>query len=321
MGKAAAELKKILLDVEEKTGVCVRLVPSGGDETQFVLDHCGERVQAFIGGSDAAAAREAKMVQYLIANADSRTLLPKRDDYLKSILLGEGGSWYAFRFITKYNLTDGACFAVDILPDKHADEAYAQLERCVADTRDMVVRMDGTRLAAVCFTEGDRTAYEFGQFLRQSLYEELGIRASIGIGGEMRSFSEIALSYHQAVTAVRMSAVFHAAGEVHSYREYLLVKMLEDLPKGQLRHYMEQFGVDSAAEIFEDAEMAETAEAFLESSLNVSETSRKLYMHRNTLMYRLDKIERISGLNIRKFSDAITFRIMSVLYKLSNLRQ
>ena len=62
--------------------------------------------------------------------------------------------------------------------------------------------------------------------------------------------------------------------------------------------------------------MTETAEAFLESSLNVSETSRNLFMHRNTLMYRLDKIERVTGPNIRKFSDAVTFRILSVLYKL-----
>ena len=58
------------------------------------------------------------------------------------------------------------------------------------------------------------------------------------------------------------------------------------------------------------------AEAFLESSLNVSEASRNLFMHRNTLMYRLDKIERVTGLNIRKFSDAVTFRILSVLHRL-----
>ena len=68
--------------------------------------------------------------------------------------------------------------------------------------------------------------------------------------------------------------------------------------------------------MFGDEELYETADAFLESSLNLSETSRQLFMHRNTLMYRLDKIERITGLNIRKFSDAVTFRILSVLHRL-----
>ena len=80
-----------------------------------------------------------------------------------------------------------------------------------------------------------------------------------------------------------------------------------------------QFRIGNLDEVFDDTEIAETAEAFLESSLNVSEASRTLFMHRNTLMYRLDKIERITGLNIRKFSDAVTFRILSVLHRL--LRQ
>ena len=71
-----------------------------------------------------------------------------------------------------------------------------------------------------------------------------------------------------------------------------------------------------AKSIFSDPEMTNTAEEFLENSLNVSETSRKLYLHRNTLMYRLDKIERSTGLNIRRFSDAVTFRLITYLYRL-----
>ena len=134
----------------------------------------------------------------------------------------------------------------------------------------------------------------------------------------MKSFVEIASSYRQASTAVRVSALFASESKVHTYREYLLVKMLEDLPKDRLKEYMEQFYVESADEVFEDKDMMETAERFLENSLNISETSRDLFMHRNTLMYRLDKIERITGLNIRKFSDAVTFRVITILYKLLN---
>ena len=71
----------------------------------------------------------------------------------------------------------------------------------------------------------------------------------------------------------------------------------------------------SAREIFDDKEMVDTAEEFLENSLNVSETARKRYLHRNTLNYRLDKIEKSTGLNIRKISDAITFKMITVLIK------
>ena len=62
--------------------------------------------------------------------------------------------------------------------------------------------------------------------------------------------------------------------------------------------------------------MLSTAEEFLQSSLNVSETSRNLYMHRNTLLYRLDKIEKATGLNIRSFSDAVSFRVLTVIHRL-----
>ena len=96
----------------------------------------------------------------------------------------------------------------------------------------------------------------------------------------------------------------------------ILIKMLEDLPKYKLNENLEMLMDTGAREIFNDEEMINTAEEFLENSLNVSETSRKLYLHRNTLTYRLDKIERATGLNIRKFSDAVTFRLITILSRL-----
>ena len=97
---------------------------------------------------------------------------------------------------------------------------------------------------------------------------------------------------------------------------YLNEEIGEDIPEGKLGDYLSVLLDNEAKELMRDEEMINTAEEFLENSLNVSETSRNLYMHRNTLMYRLDKIERIMGLNLRKFSDAVTFRIITILYKL-----
>ena len=315
MSDSLGQLKRILKDIREKTGVHVRLVPAGEGETRLSLESCGETFDGWIDGTGEEAGRTAKLVEYFVANADSRALLPDKEAHLKEILLGEGGEWYAFRFITKYALRDGACFALDVVPDKRLDECFDLLRNCLNDS-DLAVKMDRTRIAVVRFSDGEQSGDEFGQFVWQSLYEELGVHASVGIGCEVASFSEIAQSYSQAVTAVRVSAMFRDAGEVHSYREYLLVRMLEDVPRSRLEEYMTQFRIGGIGEVFGDEELYETADAFLESSLNLSETSRQLFMHRNTLMYRLDKIERITGLNIRKFSDAVTFRILSVLHRL-----
>jgi carbohydrate diacid regulator len=92
--------------------------------------------------------------------------------------------------------------------------------------------------------------------------------------------------------------------------------MLEDIPENRLEEYFNDLTDENFREIFEDEEMLSTAEEFLRSSLNVSETSRILYMHRNTLLYRLDKIEKATGLNIRCFSDAVSFRVLTVIHKL-----
>lgn len=305
-----AELKRLLADVREKTGADVRLEKREGDE-ELRLEYCGEETVAYSSGGE----QNGKLVAYLVANADARQFLPDKREYLRNILLGEGGSGYIYRYMTKYPVPDSLCFAMEFYAEKRLPETIAHIENCLSDSPDLVVAMDDSRCAVVRFSEDGQSAMEFADFLCRSLYEEVGVRAKAGVGCETK-FGEIATSYHQASTAVRLSGILRSKGNVHSYREFLLMRMLEDVPEGRLKDYMEQFRVGAAGEIFEDDEMTNTAEEFLENSLNISETSRNLYMHRNTLMYRLDKIERITGLNIRKFSDAVTFRVITIIYKL-----
>ena len=113
-----------------------------------------------------------------------------------------------------------------------------------------------------------------------------------------------------------MGNIFGVQSSVYTYKDYVLVKMLEDLPKYKLQEFLDILEETEAKSMLADQEMIATAEEFLNTSLNVSETSRNLYMHRNTLMYRLDKIERATGLDIRKFQDAMTFRLIMILHKL-----
>ena len=189
-----------------------------------------------------------------------------------------------------------------------------------SDVLDFVVEIDENQLAFVKFMDEESNEYqsstEYAEFLKQSIYEETGALVRISIGGTVKTIADLSTSFSQAMTAVRMRNAINSKGEVHSFKEYMLIKMLEDLPKYKLNEYLEMLMDTNAREIFDDEEMVNTAEEFLENSLNVSETSRKLYLHRNTLTYRLDKIEKATGLNIRKFSDAVTFRLITILSKL-----
>ena len=89
-----AELTRLLKDVQEKTGMEVRLVPRGGEETKFTLSYCGETAEAYLAGAGKEAEERAKLVAYLVSHADAREVLPDKADYLKNILLGEGSGWY-----------------------------------------------------------------------------------------------------------------------------------------------------------------------------------------------------------------------------------
>ncbi len=94
------------------------------------------------------------------------------------------------------------------------------------------------------------------------------------------------------------------------------MRILSELPQSETEKYIKTVLDKNYREVLADEELMTAADAFIKHSLNISEASRSMYVHRNTLIYRLDKIERITGLNIRNFNDAMTFRIAYMISKL-----
>lgn len=83
----------------------------------------------------------------------------------------------------------------------------------------------------------------------------------------------------------------------------------------------EKFLNQKIIDVFKDEELKASIDAFFKNNLNISETSRNSFMHRNTLLYRLDKIHKLTGLNIRNFEDAVTLLLLETIYdKTKNLR-
>lgn len=94
-----------------------------------------------------------------------------------------------------------------------------------------------------------------------------------------------------------------------------LYSVLEGISEEERARLYEEYGVAQMAEIFSNEETMETVDCFLENGMNVCLAARKMYMHRNTLTYRLNKIRRVCGLDLRVFDMAVTFRILRVLYE------
>ncbi len=290
--------------------------------TYFRIKYKNANLIGYIGGVSATEKNYATLINDLVEASSFKELQLSQGEYLKSIVLGECNRQQIQKYEKKFSVPNKPCFVMVISAlGGSKNEILNVLNEYDLGEGNYATQIDEGNYAYVKFVEGESEDYqsstEFAAFLVQSLMQETGVNANVGVGGTVKSFSEVNASYQQGIMAVRMCSIMSSKGEVHSFKEYLLFKMLEDLPKFKLNEYLETLLDANARDIFSDNEMTNTAEEFLENNLNLSETSRKLYLHRNTLMYRLDKIERETGLNIRKFSDAVTFRLITVLMKLT----
>ena len=157
----------------------------------------------------------------------------------------------------------------------------------------------------------------YAKVLAQSVFEEIGEKIAVGVGNETKSPENFYRSYSEAVEALKRAKALKETGDVFFYRDYTQLRIAESLPPDSAEKFLSEILSESARKIFSDEELTRTAEVFFKHDLNLSETARELYVHRNTLTYRLDRIERTTGLDIRKFKDALTFITAKTLYDLS----
>ena len=333
------EVEKVVKETAEKLQIQLAFYPENGksfgvpvcdkqferitDDGSYTFFRFSYKHGGYIGVLSGVGKEQYNMATLLpsyIGSFVDREAELSKTEHLKKILLGECSSLSVYKYATKYSVRDSACFTLVLRVPKMLTETLGVIEQYGGNTLDTAVRMNEDTVALVKFLDRSENEYQssvdYAEFLAQSLKEELGITVSVGVGSTVHELKDVAQSYARAENARRYADVFEAKGNVHSYREFILVKMLEDLSETKLNEYLTDLTDESFRELFEDEEMLSTAEEFLRSSLNVSETSRNLYMHRNTLLYRLDKIEKATGLNIRSFSDAVSFRVMTVIHRL-----
>ena len=336
------ELRKIVQNICENTGIAVSIYSADGkplagagraispdfegvlqDEranlTCFKILYRSVQYICSVEGVGQTQRNYAYLLTDILENAAGRAANLPKAEFLRRILLGECGAADIQKYRARYSVPDSPCFVLAVSAEGKTSDAIALLSQYADNEADCAVVVSGKDCAFIKFVSEDseyQSSADFASFLARSLLEELGMTAHIGVGGTFRKFEDVSISYRQASEALRMSGVFNSKGFVHTYREFMLVRMLEDIPENKLIEYLSVLLEGDARELLKDEDIVNTAEEFLENSLNVSETARNLYMHRNTLMYRLDKIERVTGLNLRKFSDAITFRLIMILNKL-----
>ena len=186
-----------------------------------------------------------------------------------------------------------------------------------ANTKDFITAVDENNVIVVkeldengTNNEIDKSAYAY-----QTMLEKEGAKdVRVSYGTIVKEIKEVSRSYKEAKMAMDVGKIFFDERNVVAYNELGIGRLIYQLPIPLCRMFIREiFGGKSPDEF--DEETLTTIMKFFENSLNVSETSRQLFIHRNTLVYRLDKLQKTTGLDLRVFEDAITFKIALMVVK------
>lgn len=140
---------------------------------------------------------------------------------------------------------------------------------------------------------------------------------SISFGTIVNEIKDVSRSYKEAKMALDVGKIFYSDKKIIAYNKLGIGRLIYQLPMPLCKMFIKEIFEGKSPENFDD-ETLNTINKFFENNLNVSETSRQLYIHRNTLVYRLDKLEKKTGLDLRVFDDAITFKIALMVVKYMN---
>ena len=202
---------------------------------------------------------------------------------------------------------------------EHADVAAIEILQNMFPDRqkDFVLSISESDLVLIKEMPGQFETpelYTLAEGIEEAMNRELGIRTVIGIGTTAKHLRELAERYKEAQVAIDVGKVFDDSKSIIHYENLGLGRIIYQLPTTLCEMFLSEVFKKSPIESL-DQETLFTIDKFFENNLNVSETSRKLFVHRNTLVYRLEKIKKLTGLDLREFDHAIVFKVALMVKK------
>ena len=269
----------------------------------------------FCSGDDETARSFCQMA--FIALNDAKTFYEEKHDrgtFVKNIIMDNilPGDIY-IRAKELHFATDSPRAVFLIRQVGHSDVATVDVLTAMFPDKmqDFVLSINETDVAVVKQVSGNVTAEDMekvAQSMEETLKNELRIKTIIGIGTVAEHLRELADSYKEAQTAIEVGKVFDTEKSIMHYENLGIGRLIYQLPTTLCEIFLKEVFKKNSLDSL-DQETLFTINKFFENSLNVSETSRKLFVHRNTLVYRLEKIRKLTGLDLRQFDHAIVFRV------------
>ena len=275
----------------------------------------GESYIVFVEGVDAASSKLASIIAVSFSNI--KNYYDEKYDkssLIKNIILDNilpGDIYLKAREL--YFNNDVLRTVIIVRNLDHNDlSVYDVLQNLFPDkNKDFIISINETDIVLVKETGrdiGPKDIENLASSIADTLSGEFYVHAVIGIGTTVANIKDLARSFKEAQTALEVGKVFDTDKTIISYDNLGIARLIYQLPTTLCETFLHEVFKRGSIDNL-DQETLFTIQKFFENNLNVSETSRKLFVHRNTLVYRLEKIKKITGLDLRQFDHAIVFKI------------
>lgn len=183
--------------------------------------------------------------------------------------------------------------------------------------QDFIIPIDNTHIALLKELKTGENYQELEQ-TANVIVDMLGAEAMttsrVAYGSIVESLKLISKTYQEAQTALEVGTIFYSSAEVLSYKTLGIGRLIYQLPIPLCEMFIGEVFRESEPEDIEE-EILTAVDKLFEHNLNISETARQLFVHRNTLLYRIEKLEKLTGLDVRHFEDALTFKLAMMVLK------
>ncbi|MFQ7584102.1 MAG: PucR family transcriptional regulator [[Clostridium] symbiosum] len=281
-------------------------------QLEYILLAKGGSDDVYMGGKMAAF-----QIQNLLVAYKERF---DKDNFIKNLLLDNLLLVDIYNRAKKLHIETNVKRIVFIIETQHEKDVNAlETVRSLfsTKTKDFITAVDEKDIILVKEVKPGETYDDLektASMIVDMLNTEALTRVNVAFGTIVNEIKDVSRSYKEAKMALDVGKIFYSTKNVVAYSKLGIGRLIYQLPLPLCRMFIKEIFDGKSPDDF-DEETLTTINKFFENSLNVSETSRQLYIHRNTLVYRLDKLQKSTGLDLRVFEDAITFKIALMVVK------
>ena len=245
-----------------------------------------------------------------------------RNNFMQNILLGNMLVVDMYNKARKFHIeqVERVVYVIEVEGKKEAPIIEMVKSMFGSSSKDFITEVDEQSIIVVKDVRDLNEEEELEGIARMmidNLHSEAMVRGYVGYGNRVVNLQDLTKSYQEAKMAIEVGKIFYADEETFSYGRLGIGRLIYQIPMSLCQMFIREIFGNEIPNVFSEENLV-TIQRFFENNLNISETARQLFVHRNTLVYRLERLEKEIGLDIRKFEDAMTFKIaMMVLSHMS----